>query len=342
MGAVVGGRRVVGGRAGVRLDGAVDGLPGRAATALARVDVAWPVRWGELAAVVAELSDLVRRGPGAVVVARELAEVLVAASGGEHRAAMAGLVDRVLDLHAVACAAEPPDGRELAAWLLWLQTGFAEPPEVRLAPYASALGAAGLAAYRAEAVARFERLPVIGFGRPGRYDRERWALLRVMEELAEHTGEVDLQVLVLSRDLSSGWHYLQVATVLRDAGRSEEALGWVERGLVATGGRGAAGRLVDLGVDECLRVGSAGRAVELCRRAFVAHPTVEGYSRLRSVAAGAGGWPAVRAEVLAFLAGRADGVLWQVVEVELAAVPGGPVPEWLRRLRADLADGSER
>ncbi|MFD1145589.1 hypothetical protein [Saccharothrix hoggarensis] len=291
----------------------MEALPGRVAAALARVDVPWTARWDELAAVVADLSGLVRGGPGARDVARELAEVLVAAAqGGEHRAELAGLVDRVLDLHAVACLAEPPDGRELAAWLLWLQTGFAEPPEVRLAPYAAVLGEDGLASYRAEAVARFERLPVIGFGETGRYDRQRWALLRVMEELAEHTGDVDLQVAVLAKDLSSGWQYLRVATALRDAGRSADVVEWVRRGLVATGGRGAATRLVDLGVDECLRSGWGREAVELRRDAFLAHPTVEAYTRLRAVASG--DWPAVRDEVLARAGDGAAEVLRQVPE----------------------------
>jgi hypothetical protein len=311
------------------LDVAVDPLPGRAAAALSRVDVPWPARWDELASVVADLSVLVRGGPGARVVAQELVGVLVAAAQDrelrdrEHRVALAGLVDRVLDLHAVACLAEPPDGRGLAAWLLWLQTGFAEPPEVRLAPYASSLGEDGLAWYRAEAVARFERLPVIGFGETGRYDRERWALLRLMEELAEHCGDVDLQVSVLSKDLSSGWHYLQVATVLRDAGRSGEALEWVERGLVATGGRGAALRLVDLGVDECLRAGWVERAVELRRRAFLACPGVETYTRLRAAASAWGDWPAVRAEVLARVGDGVDDALRQVVAAESGGAESG-------------------
>ncbi|WP_447001738.1 hypothetical protein ACRAKI_18415 [Saccharothrix isguenensis] len=304
----------------MRLDVAVDPLPGRAAAALSRVDVPWPARWDELASVVADLSALVRGGPGARVVAQELAGVLVAAAQDrEHRAALTGLVDRVLDLHVVACLAEPPDRRELASWLLWLQTGFDEPPEVRLAPYASSLGEDGLACYRAEAEARFERLPVIGFGETGRYHRERWALLRLMEELAEHVGDVDLQVSVLAKDLSSGWHYLQVATVLRDAGRSEEALEWVERGLVATGGRGAALRLVDLGVDECLRAGWAERAVDLRKRAFLVRPAVETYNRLRGAASAWGDWPAVRGDVLARVGDGVDDALRHVVEAESGA-----------------------
>lgn len=327
--------------AGLRLDVAVHALSTRAATALARSDAPWAARWDELAAAVAQLSDLVRGGPGARQVAQELAELLVAAVAEEpgHRSELVGLVDRVVDLHAVACESDPPEAAGLAEWLLRLQTGFAEPPEVRLAAYARALGEEGLACYRAEAVARFERLPVIGFGQTGAYDRRRWALLRVMEELAEYTGDVDLQVLVLTRDLSSGWQYLRVATVLRDAGRSVEALEWVRRGLEATGGRGAAARLVDLGVDECLRLGWVSRAVELRREALLAHPCWEAWTRLRSVASAAGEWPAVREEVLDRLIGAGAGgeaLVRRVVESELAG-SSGPVPGWVERLRARVS-----
>jgi hypothetical protein len=96
--------------------------------------------------------------------------------------------------------------------------------------------------------------------------------------------------------------------------------------------------LVDLGVDECLRAGWVERAVGLRRRVLLAHPALEAYTRLRAVASATGEWPAVREEVLGCLAGDADDVLRQVLEAELGAVPdGGPVPEWLRRLRAELA-----
>ncbi|MDQ2588837.1 hypothetical protein CKY47_33815 [Saccharothrix yanglingensis] len=294
------------------MDGVVHALTGRAATALTRPDLPWAARWQELAAVVAGLSELVLAGRGARVVAQELAELLVDAVPRHrpHRARLTELVDRVVDLHAVACADDPAAPEELARWLLHLQTGFAEPPEVRLAPYAAALGAEGLERYRSWVVERFERLPVIGFGRTGRYDRERWALLRVVEELAEHTGDVDLQVLVLTRDLSSGWHYLRVATVLRDAGRSEEAVEWVERGVVATRGRGSAGPLVDLGVDECLRVGWAERAVGLRLRVLLEHPTAGAWHRLRVLAAGTVGWPGVRERAVAALARDGDLPEW--------------------------------
>ncbi|PRY34825.1 hypothetical protein [Umezawaea tangerina] len=231
----------------------MDILPAALASALAA-----PPRWDDLVAAVAAFDKEVRAAPTAehVAACERLVEALSSATHTD-------LADRVLDTHAFACAAVPPDPAALATWLLRLQLDFPAAPEVRLARYADLLGEDGVGLYREWAVTRFSALPVIGFGQTGRYDRARWALLRIMEELAEFTEEVDLQVLVLGKDLSSGWHYLQVATVLQEAGRSQEALEWVHRGLAATGGRGAAGRLVDLAVTEYTRLGMPEEAARL-------------------------------------------------------------------------------
>jgi hypothetical protein len=236
----------------------MDTLPAAVVSALTASETA-PDR-GDLVSAVVDFDREVRANPTPdhVEMCARLVEVL---STGPH----GDLADRVLGAHAAACTAHPPEPAVLVAWLLRLQLDFPDSPEVRLADHAAALGADGLARYRDQAVERFTALPVIGFGQTGRYDRTRWALLRIMEELAEHTDDVDLKVLVLAKDLSSGWHYLQVATVLQEAGRSEEAIEWVRRGLAATGGRGAAGRLVDLGATEYTRLGRPQDAADLRR-----------------------------------------------------------------------------
>jgi len=356
----------------VRLDVRVDDLPAVVASALLGRDEDWAERWDELVSATSALDRLVAAEPGPHLVeltARIVEQLAVGASAGrDHRDALAELAYRVLDAHAAACASARPQPRELAEWLLHLQVTHPEAPEVRLVRYARSLGAEGLAHYRELAVAQFERLPVIGFGETGRYDRTRWALLRVMEELAEHTGDVDLQVLTLSKDLSSGWHYLQVATVLQEAGRSEDALEWVQRGLLATGGRGAAARLIDLAVDECLRLGWHDRAVELRRRAFLDRPGLDTYLRLRGLAGQSEQseqWHRLREEALAHLREGRDFtlvriLLWEgrtaealraahvqaehspqeaievyrrVVDTELAG-GGHQVVDWLEQLRA--------
>jgi hypothetical protein len=295
----------------VRLDVSVDDLPAVVATALLGRDEDWPARWDALVSATAAL-DALDPSPRLVFVTARIVEQL-ASAGGHHRDQLAELAYRVLDVHAAACAGAPPEPRALAEWLLHLQVSHHDAPEVRLVRYAAPLAADGLAHYRTLAVEAFERLPVIGFGETGRYDRTRWALLRVMEELAEFTGDVDLQVMTLAKDLSSGWHYLQVATVLQEAGRGEDALEWVQRGLVATGGRGAAARLIDLAVDECLRLGWHDRAVELRRRAFLDRPGLDTFLRLRSLAGQTEAWPRLREEALEHLRAGRDFALVRIL-----------------------------
>lgn len=307
----------------------MDSLPDTVASALVEADsesTGWPARWQALTAVSVELQSLLVTDPGPRLVA--LIEQIVTqladgvATSRRHRVELAELAHRVLGIHARACAETGSDPRRLADWLLDLQLQHPDAPDVSLAAYAGALDDEGLARYRERAVALFEPLPVIGFGETGRYDRARWALLRVMEELAEYTEDVDLQLLVLGKDLSSGWHYLQVATVLRDNGRSDEALDWVERGLRAVGGRGAALRLIDLAVEEHLRRGAPQHALQVCREAFFARPNLDVYLKIRALVVHTDEWPPLRAELVRHLV--QDGsrlaveVYRRIVEVELA------------------------
>lgn len=322
-------------------------LPATVASALTEGesgDADWPARWQALTGVSVELQSLLvtDAGPELVALIEQIVTQLAdgVAASRRHRVELAELAHRVLGTHARACAETTPDPIRLADWLLDLQLRHPEAPDVSLAAYTDALDDEGLAHYRDRAVALFEPLPVIGFGETGRYDRARWALLRIMEELAEYSEDVDLQLLVLSKDLSSGWHYLQVATVLRDNQRSDEALEWVERGLRAIGGRGAALRLIDLAVEEHLRRGTPHRAVEVCRQAFLARPNLDLYLKIRSLVVHTDEWPPLRAELLDHLV--QDGsrlaieVYRRIVEVELArrgVQEQELVVEWLRQLR---------
>jgi len=325
----------------------VTSLPATVASALTEGesgDADWPARWQALTGVSVELQSLLvtDAGPELVALIEQIVTQLAdgVAASRRHRVELAELAHRVLSTHARACAETTPDPIRLADWLLDLQLRHPEAPDVSLAAYTDALDDEGLAHYRDRAVALFEPLPVIGFGETGRYDRARWALLRIMEELAEYSEDVDLQLLVLSKGLSSGWHYLQVATVLRDNQRSDEALEWVERGLRAIGGRGAALRLIDLAVEEHLRRGTPHRAVDVCRQAFLARPNLDLYLKIRSLVVYTDEWPPLRAELLDHLV--QDGsrlaieVYRRIVEVELArrgVQEQELVVEWLRQLR---------
>ncbi|MBB4677672.1 hypothetical protein HNR67_003790 [Crossiella cryophila] len=261
--------------------------------------------WQRLHQVVQSLHDLVSDGRAqeAVQFAEQVVEVL---AGAAHQVTgqwdeLADLAQRALAAHAIACRLVRPDPYRLAGWLIRLQLTHPDGPEVRLTEYTDALGTAGLAYYRQGAEAACRGLPTVRFGQTGRYDRHRWAVSRLVHELADHTGDPDLTVQILATDLSTAWQYLRIASELEDAGRSEAALAWVERGLVAAKGTGAVPRLVDLAVDQCVRLGRLDRAVELRRTAFRARPGLDAFLRLRAVADHAKSWDRERQRVLRWL-----------------------------------------
>ncbi|MFB9433137.1 hypothetical protein [Streptoalloteichus tenebrarius] len=263
-------------------------------------DAAWVAR---LRAALDSLRRCVEDGRADEVLplAEDLVAALAEVADRDPGSGAGELAEEALAVHAAAARAAGVDRRRLAGWLVSLQLDHPEGPEVSLVEYAGVLGSEGLAEYRRRAEELCAELPTVPFGQPPRLDRRRWAVLRLVEELAEHTGDVDLQVAVLAKDLSTGWQYLRIATVLQEAGRSEEVLRWVERGLAATRGRGAAARLVDLAVDECLRQGWAERALGLLRTAFQRRPGLDTYLRLRAVAEPLDRWPRERAALAAAL-----------------------------------------
>jgi len=285
-----------------------------------------------LTEVVAALEGLVRAAK--VTDAVELAEYVVESLASalarlpERVAVLRELADRALAAHATACRLHQGDPLRLARWLLSLQVEHPEGPQVQLTDYAGALGTAGLSAYREAAESLCGALPVLEFAQRPVFDRRRWAVLRVAEDLAEHLGDVDLHVTALAKDLSSGWHYLRIATLLQEAGRSEQVLEWVGRGLTASGWRGVASRLVDVAVDECVRMGWFDRAVSMRMRIFSNQPAMDTYLRLRTVAEHAGSWPEQRDLVLRRLADGSGDVAVNSVLVRVLIHDEQPDAAW--------------
>jgi tetratricopeptide (TPR) repeat protein len=254
--------------------------------------------WVALDRTVTAVEQAARAQPGPEVAALAEYGITLLTTDGADRDRRLRLAERLLAAHALACRAGAVHPHRLAEWLLYRQVDHPDGPPVPLADYLSALGEDGLAAYRAGAEALCDALPVVGFGEAARYDRRRWAVLRVVDELARHTGDVDLRVRSLATDLSSGWHYLRVAGVLQEEGRVEQALEWVQRGLRMTGKGPARLRLIDVAVDECLRVGWFDRAMELRERAFRESPDLATYLRLRGLAGRTEQWPQRRESLL--------------------------------------------
>ena len=230
--------------------------------------------------IVAELEKAVDESPS-----RALVELLQRAVGHVVKVIMhaddsdgliGDLARELLVLHARACDAGVTDPVELAAWMVRFQLDDQDFFEVDPVRYASALGEAGLAAYRDAVGARRD-----GDSFAVRYARERLVIL---------DRDVDAVVRLLGGDLTTPYQFIGVAEAMRELGLDDEALAWAKRGIAGTSGWQIA-QLYDLACavhdarEEPLEV------LALRRARHERMPSSSTYRALRTAAEALDAWP---------------------------------------------------
>lgn len=143
--------------------------------------------------------------------------------------------------------------------------------------YTRSLGKTGLAAFRQAAEAIWHKVPKRKQGDDRDY--EDYAITSIMEGLARLAGDVDALIAIKSRDLGSSYRYLQIAEILQEAKRGNEALAWAERGRKAFPDR------LDVRLDEFLikqyhKRKRHDEALQLAWRHFSDRPSLEAYKRV--------------------------------------------------------------
>ena len=237
-------------------------------------------------------------------------------------------VDRLMELHHAACAGAAPDPAELARRLAdWALASDSDWEWFLDAPtrYADVLGDDGLDAFRGRVGPEWHKLPAVPPSRePFRvgWDRRRFAVAHLREEIARAGGSVDELVSVLAHDQSSPHRFERIADVLDDAGRDREALAWLERGNAVHGPAGHPVLRARI-VAAYLRDGQVEDAVALAERGHTHAPSTTTYLELRTAAEALGDWPDRRPAALARLrgadrfGGRSSAVRAQLVEGDL-------------------------
>ena len=147
----------------------------------------------------------------------------------------------------------------------------------------------------------FARAPLDFRTALGGYDARRSRITRIMEQLAEASGDVEELVAIKARDLSSGYRYLDVAEIWARAKQPDKALEWAERGLNAFPDR-PDNRLRDFLVAAYLKRGRNDEALQLTWIQFEERPGLEHYKKLQEVAGRLGVWPAQRSRALSLVA----------------------------------------
>ena len=243
------------------------------------------------------------------------------------------LARELLALHARACDAGVADPVELAAWMV--RFGFDDQDFFEVDPvrYASALGEAGLAAYRDAVGARRD-----GDSFAVRYARERLAIL---------DRDVEALVRLLGGDLTTPYQFIRVAEAMRELGLDDEALAWAKRGIAQTSGWQVS-KLYDLACDVHDAREEPLEVLALRRAQHERMPSSSTYRALRRAAEALEAWPVEQDAARATLQradprGFVDALLGDG-EVGLAWSAAAAAPQdalgsdlWLR-----LAESSER
>jgi hypothetical protein len=285
--------------------------------------------------IIAELDNAVDESPSPALVEllqRAVGHVVKVIMHADDSDGLIGdLARELLALHARGCDAGVADPVDLAAWMA--RFGFDDQDFFEVDPvrYASALGEAGLAAYRDAVGARRD-----GESLAVRYARERLAIL---------DRDVDALVRLLGGDLTTPYQFIRVVEAMRELGLDDEALAWAKRGIAQTGGWQLS-QLYDLACD--VQRGEPVEVLALRRAQHERMPSSSTYRALRAAAEPLDAWP-LEQEAAQVTLQRADArgfvdALLSDDEVERAWTAAAAAPDdalgsdlWLR-----LAERRER
>jgi uncharacterized Zn finger protein len=167
--------------------------------------------------------------------------------------------------------------------------------------YEPVLGEDGLAVYRKLVQHEWDKvLPKKAGKDEGSYFGEHFTIRTRMEELAERDQDIDALVAIKARDLSQVYAYSDIAEILFNAKRIEEAIGWAERGYKAFPNE-RKHSLVDFLIKAYHEVKRHKDAEQLAWKEFSATPSLNSYQTLKQSAGKNKNWPACRKKARSLL-----------------------------------------
>ena len=218
---------------------------------------------------------------------------------------MGDILERLQELHHRACVKAKPDPEALAKRLFeWELATDWDTFYRAVETYADVLGEKGLAVYHKLAEAEWAKTPQLKPGQTERgYYGHRFRLTSIMESFACVADDVEALVAVKTRDLSSAYRYLQIAQMYEEAGKSDKALEWAEKGLKAFP-KDTDSRLREFLANEYHRRKRHNEAMELIWANFLDRPDLDSYKVLKTHASRIKQWPKWRQQALEHICGE--------------------------------------
>lgn len=215
-------------------------------------------------------------------------------------------IERLQEVHLLACSRLRPAPAALAERLFRYQMEGAWDTFYNVLPaYEAALGESGLTRYQELVVAQWKKLPVLTAKDADKsWDSRRSRLETAMTALATRRGDVDAIITIKSRDLSSSSRYLNLAQLLAEHHRFDEALTWASDGIAAFRERGHIDDLLAFCIAEHQRRGNPDDVEKLAWQRFERRPDHEAFKVLLKAAKLIGRHQEVRGKALSFLEAR--------------------------------------
>jgi len=150
----------------------------------------------------------------------------------ESDGAIEDAMENLQELHLSACEQAKPDAENLARRLFEYELDDDWGTFHNAAnKYSDVLGKKGLTLYRRLIEKEWEKLPALKPGDDKSYGGNRYRITNMMESLASAEGDIEKLVEIKSRDLSSQYHYYEIAEIYRENKKYDKALEWAERGI---------------------------------------------------------------------------------------------------------------
>lgn len=233
---------------------------------------------------------------------------------------MSLLLGRLQEMHLKACRKARPDPEALAERLFkWELNGEWDTFSDSIKTYSRVLCKRGTQRYRELAEVAWGSIKPL---KPGQQDRnhysERYRITRMMENLAEQSGDIEALVEIKKKDLSSSHDFLEIAEIYRKARQGDKALEWAEKGIQTFGDKAGSG-LQDILAGLYHRRKRHDEAMALIWSQFEKSPCLASYQHLKKHADRNKSWSVWRDRAL------------QQVYTEIAGQPQG----WTRSGKPD-------
>lgn len=221
---------------------------------------------------------------------------------------MGSILPEIQALHHDACVKAKPDPEKLARKLFdWELRSDWEVFYGAVQQYRDVLGERGLSTYKSLAEAKWAQMRPVGPGEEDlEYSKERFRVTSIMEQLAAQTGDIEELVAVKSKNLSTGYAYLEIAELCQKAAKADKALQWAEKGVRAFPHE-TDSRLQEFLANEYHKRDRHDEAMQLIWAEFTDYPGFERYKLLKAHAdrsKGSETWKEWRERALEFLRDR--------------------------------------